>query len=127
MFKQTLTLTDFDGDEYEETVYFHLSKSELFEWENSVGGGMRQHLETIVKSKDNVKIMAAFKDILHRSYGVKSPDGKRFIKSEEAWLEFEQSPAYDELFFMIVSDADYAAKFIDAISPAIPQDHKKAK
>lgn len=127
MFKQTLNLTDFDGNEYEETIYFHLSKSELFEWEHSVNGGMQQRLQEIVKANDKVQIMEAFKEVLKRSYGVKSPDGRRFVKSDEAWAEFEQSPAYDEFFYKIISDADYAAKFIDAITPAAPQDHKKAE
>lgn len=126
MFKHTMNLEDFDGNEYEETVYFNLSKSELFEWENSIGGGMRQRLETIVKSKNNPEILEAFKEVLKRSYGVKSPDGKRFVKSQEAWDEFEQSPAYDEFFFKVVSDSDFAAKFIEGISPKVPEDHKES-
>ena len=52
------------------------------------------------------------------AYGVKSDDGKRFIKNERLREEFASSEAYSVLFMEIVTDADAAAKFINAVIPA---------
>lgn len=117
MLKKTITYTDYDGVERKEDFYFNLSKAELIMMESSVVGGMKQRLEKIVQSKDEVSIMETFKDLIHRSYGVKSDDGKRFIKSEELSTEFEQTEAYSVLVMEILSGADAASNFINAILP----------
>lgn len=117
MLKKTIAYTDYNGEDRKEDFYFNLSKAELVMMESSVVGGMRQRLEKIVQSRDEVSIMEMFKDLIHRSYGVKSDDGKRFIKSEELATQFEQTEAYSELVMEILSGADAAANFINAIIP----------
>ena len=117
MLKKKITYTDYNDEERTEDFYFNISKAELVLMESSVTGGMRQRLEKIVQSRDNVAIMEVFKDLIHRSYGVKSDDGKRFIKSEELSNEFEQTEAYSELVLELLSDADAASKFVNAILP----------
>lgn len=117
MLKKTITYTDYDGNERKEDFYFNLSKAELIMMESSVAGGMKQRLEKIVRSRDEVSIMETFKDLIHRSYGVKSSDGKRFIKSEELSIEFEQTEAYTELVTEILSGAEAASAFVNAILP----------
>lgn len=117
MLKKTIIYTDYNGVERKEDFYFNLSKAELIMMESSVVGGMKQRLEKIVQSKDEVSIMETFKDLIHRSYGVKSDDGKRFIKSEELSTEFEQTEAYSVLVTEILSGADAASNFINAILP----------
>lgn len=117
MLKKTITYTDYDGNERKEDFYFNLSKAELIMMESSVAGGMKQRLEKIVQSRDEVSIMDTFKDLIHRSYGVKSSDGKRFIKSEELSIEFEQTEAYTELVTEILSGAEAASAFVNAILP----------
>lgn len=117
MLKKTIAYTDYNGEERKEDFYFNLSKAELVMMESSVVGGMRQRLEKIVQSRDEVSIMEMFKDLIHRSYGVKSDDGKRFIKSEELATQFEQTEAYSELVMEILSGADAAANFINSIIP----------
>ena len=47
----------------------------------------------------------------------KSPDGKRFIKSEELSTAFSQTEAYSQLFMELATDADAAAKFVNGIIP----------
>lgn len=118
MLKKTISYTDYDGNERKEDFYFNLSKAELAMMESSVVGGMRKRLEKIVQARDEVSIMELFKDLIHRSYGVKSPDGKRFVKSEELSTEFEQTEAYSELVMEILSGADAAAKFVNGLFPA---------
>lgn len=117
MLKKTITYTDYNDEERTEDFYFNISKAEIVMMENSVIGGMKQRLEKIVQSKDNVEIMQVFKDLIHRSYGEKSADGKRFIKSEELVTAFEQTEAYSELVLELLSDADKAADFVNHIFP----------
>lgn len=117
MLKKTITYTDYNDVERTEDHYFNLSKAEIVMMENSVIGGMKQRLEKIVQSQDNVEIMEVFKDLIRRSYGVKSDDGRRFIKSEAIYMEFEQTEAYSELVLELLGNPDKASEFINAILP----------
>lgn len=119
MFTETITYTDFNNVERTETVYFNLSKAELIEMELSEPGGYAEYLQKIIDSKDNQKIMNTFIEIIKKSYGVKSEDGKRFMKSEALTEEFMQSEAYSEFLMLVVGDEDYAAKFVTAILPKV--------
>lgn len=118
MLKKTITYTDYNGVERKEDFYFNLSKGELVMMESSVAGGMKQRLEKIVQTQDNVEIMEVFRDLIHRAYGEKSPDGKRFVKSDELATAFEQTEAYSELIMELMGDADKAAAFVNGIIPA---------
>lgn len=126
MLKKTMKYIDYDGNEREEDFYFNLSKGELAEMELSLNGGLEGMINRIIQEKDNKKIVATFKDLILRSYGKKSDDGKRFIKSPELTEEFTQTEAYSDLFIELASDADAAAAFVNGILPAVPEDHKKA-
>lgn len=118
MHKEVITYTDYDGNERTETFYFNLNKAEITEMELSVTGGLSESLKSIVEKKDVPNTIATIKDIILRSYGIKSPDGKRFQKSKEISEEFEQSEAYSELFMKMLSNAEYAAAFMNSIIPA---------
>lgn len=117
MLKKTITYTDYDGVERTEDFFFNISRAELIMMDHEIVGGMKGKLEKIIQSKDNVAIMDMFKDIIHRSYGTKSDDGKRFIKSEENTLAFEQSEAFSEFLVELFSDPDIAANFIRNVFP----------
>ena len=81
MLKETRTYKDFDGKERTEDFYFNLSKAELMELEASVDGGWLNSMKRIISAQNNPAIMREFKNMILSSYGEKSPDGKRFIKS----------------------------------------------
>lgn len=117
MLKKTITYTDYDGNERTEDFYFNLTKAELMEMELSTEGGLEKKLNKIIASKDSTKIIETFKDIIVRSYGEKSDDGKRFVKNKEIADGFTQTEAYSELFMELASDADKAAEFINGIIP----------
>lgn len=118
MLKKTITYTDYNGNQREEDHYFNLSKAEIMEMELSTAGGLAELIQNVVKAQDGPAIMKIFKDIILKAYGEKSPDGKRFIKSEELSLAFSQTEAYSVLFMELVMDADAAGKFINGIIPA---------
>lgn len=118
MLKKTVTYTDYNGVERTEDFYFNLSKAEVAEMELSVDGGLSQMLENIVKSKDNKQIISMFKDIVLKSYGEKSMDGKRFVKSDELREAFSQTEAYSEIFIELALNEQAAAEFVNGILPA---------
>ena len=115
MLKKTIKYTDFDGNEREEDFYFNFTDAELAELELSVQGGLKQKLEAIVKAKNEPEIIRHFKEIILKSYGEKSPDGRQFIKSEELSKAFSYTPAYSILFMELSTDAEAASKFINGI------------
>jgi hypothetical protein len=125
MLKKTMTYIDFNGEERTEDFYFHLSKAELAEMELTTEGGMKELFTRIIAAKDVKQVVEKFKEFIQKSYGVKSPDGRRFIKSEELFKEFSETEAYSDLFLELASDAVKAAAFVNGIVPKVPQDHKK--
>ena len=117
MIKQTITYTDYKGEERTEDFLFNLSKAEVAEMEMSTAGGLAQKLQQMVAAKDAPLIIQTFKDLILKAYGIKSPDGKRFIKTQELRDEFEQTEAYSELFIKLATDANAAAAFVNGIVP----------
>ena len=118
MLKKTVTYVDYNGVERTEDFYFNLSKAEVTEMELSVRGGLSAMLEELVKSGDNARIVEIFKDLVLRSYGEKSADGKRFVKSKELSEAFSQTEAYSEIFIELALDEKAAAAFVNGILPA---------
>lgn len=117
MLKKTITYEDFDGNKRTEDFYFNLSKAEVLEMEMGISGGMTQMLNKIVAAQDGGRVIKTFKDIILKAYGEKSPDGKRFIKSEEISTAFSQTEAYSQLFMELATNADAAATFVNSIIP----------
>lgn len=118
MIKKTLTYTDYDGVERTEDFYFNLTEAELVEMELSIDGGMQKKIEKIMNSKDMKQIIEVFKDLILRSYGEKSDDGKRFIKNKEITEAFTQTEAYSMLFMKLATDEKEASDFVNGILPA---------
>ena len=118
MIKETIEYTDYNGTDRKEDYYFNLTEAELMEMEMSTNGGMTGLINNIIATQDAPAIIAIFKDLLLKSYGQKSLDGKRFIKNQALRDEFEQSPAYSQLFMKLATNSDDAVKFINGIMPA---------
>lgn len=118
MLKKTMTYVNYNGEEVTEDFYFNLSKAEIMEMELSTGGGYAEMIEKIVAAKDVPSIIKIFKDLILQSYGEKSADGKRFVKSEALSQAFSQTEAYSDLFMELATDAEAAAEFVNGIIPA---------
>lgn len=117
MLKKTVTYVDYNDVERTEDFYFNLTEPELMEMELSADGGMAEMLKRIVNAKDTNSIMKIFKEIVRKSYGVKSDDGKRFIKNAEIQEEFVQSAAYSKIFMELATNDVAAADFVKGIMP----------
>lgn len=117
MLKKTIKYTDYDGNEREEDFYFNLNKAEVTEMELSKQGGLSEYIKRIVAAQDAPSLVELFKELICKSYGEKSLDGKRFVKSKELTEEFTQTEAYSELFVELASNAEEATKFVNGIMP----------
>lgn len=117
MIKRTIEYTDFNGNKRTEDAYFNLSKVELIEIEKSIEGGLSNSIKKAIED-DNIKdLLHLFKNIILKSYGEKSEDGRRFIKSKELSEEFSQTVAFEELYFKLATDSTMASEFINGIIP----------
>ena len=122
MLKKTINYVDYNGNERNEDFYFNLSKAELLEMETSVAGGFAGLIQSIINAQDTPSLIKIFKDLILKAYGRKSPDGKRFEKSEELATEFSQTEAYSNLFMELALNAEAASAFINGV---IPEEMKK--
>lgn len=118
MIKKTITFTDYNGVERTEDFYFNLTKAEVMEMEMSTTGGLAETIQKIVAAQDAPAIIKIFKNLVLKAYGEKSPDGRRFIKSDDISAAFSQTEAYSQIFMELATDADAAAKFVNGIVPA---------
>ena len=117
MLKKTITYTDYDGMERTEDFWFNLSKTELTKLDAELPGGVLGVLRKIIDKKDRKALVDFIETLILRSYGEKTLDGKRFVKTPEMAEEFMQTPAYDELFMSILSDTDNQTSFINGVIP----------
>lgn len=122
MFTKKIPYTDYRGVKRTEEFFFNLNKAELAEMELSITGGLHDTLKKIVETEDIPQIVKIFKQLILKSYGEISADGKRFIKSEELSEAFSQTEAYSELFMELVQNPDAAAAFVNGV---IPEDMTK--
>ena len=118
MIAKQMTYTDYNGNTRTETFYFNLNKAEITKMEMSVKGGLAESINRIVAAQDTPAIIAVFEDLIKKSYGVKTPDGRGFLKRPEDLEAFMATEAYSDLYMELATDADKAAEFINGIIPA---------
>lgn len=126
MYKIREKYEDYDGNERVEEFYFNLTKAEITDMELTTEGGMSAMLDRIIAAKDTSKLIAVFKDLILRSYGQKSPDGRRFIKSDELTKEFTETPAYSQIYLRLATDDKAATEFVNNVIPKDLQKEVKA-
>ena len=108
---------DYNGEKREEDFRFNLTKAELVEKEMTAKGGLKEMIQRIIDAKDRAELIKIFKSLILDSYGVKSPDGSRFVKNDQMRDDFYNSPAYSEMFMLLSTSDEEAAKFINGIMP----------
>lgn len=119
MLKKTLTYENVDGQEVTEDFYFNLTKVELAKQLQLEGDkdGLDKQVQKIVDDKATPReIMATFEDLIVKSYGERTSDGK-FVKTAQTTESFLSSEAYSNMFFELITDAGKAAEFFNGIMP----------
>lgn len=121
MHKETITYNDYNGVERTEDFYFNLTEAELTEMEYGQSGGMTSAIEHIIASQDLPTLIQYFKQIILKSYGEKSLDGKYFLKEDDEGhklaRKFTQTEAYSILYMKLATDDEAAANFVNGIMP----------
>lgn len=120
MIVEPITYKTFNGEEVTENFYFNLTEAELAQLQLKTPGGYKEKIEAIVKAKDQQALILAFTDIIDLAYGIKSDDGKRFIKTingAPVVEAFKQTQAYSDLYMSLIFDEQKAVKFINGLIP----------
>lgn len=117
MFKKTVTYEDYKGNTRTEDFYFNLNKAELVELELSTKGGLTVMMDRIIAAQDNATLFKIFKDLVSKSYGVLSDDGRKFVKNQEVLDDFMQTEAYSIIFSELATNAEAAAEFFNNVIP----------
>ena len=86
--------------------------------ELSMEGGMRAYIQRIIAAKSQLELVKLFKDVVLKSYGKKSADGRLFMKNDAIRAEFEAHPAYSMIYMDLVTDEAKASAFVNGIMPA---------
>lgn len=98
MLKQRVKYEGFDGEIIEEDLYFNLTRMDLIELNDRYDSkDMAAYMDKIVKEKNVKELYRVLKDIVLMAYGVKSEDGKRFIKNQTVKDDFAESLAFAQL------------------------------
>lgn len=127
MIKKTMTFIDYDGNERTEDFWFNLNKAEVAKMELGTTGGIQKMIERLVQEQDSARIVEIFDQMICASYGKKSPDGKRFIKSQDLLDEFKQTEAYSDLFIELLGHPDMASAFFNEVLPKMDDAAPDAK
>ena len=126
MFTKKIKYTNYNGEEREVKHYFNLNKAELLEMELVTPGGYENYINRIIETRDQKTLVEIFKDLILKSYGIKSDDGETFIKNDKIREEFENSEAFSELYFELATNTDSATAFVNGIiPPALAAEVKK--
>ena len=122
MLKQTVSYHDFDDNPTQETLYFNLTKTELAD-NITLKDELDAMQETFSRERHELttteikQLIDLVKTFMRLSYGVRSADGKRFIKTEEQWTEFTQTAAYDAFLYSLFEEPNKAVVFMTGILP----------
>ena len=117
MYKKEIEFEDFNGNKRKESYYFNFGKHELLDLEWRTPGGIENYMKNIMATQDGQKLADMFKWLINESYGVKSPDGRSFLKSKEILDNFRFTPAYEILYILLATDDKAAAEFVNGVFP----------
>lgn len=118
MTSKTITYKDWNGKDRTETFYFHFSQAELMEMEISHEGGFSERVKKIAAANNLPDMLKIWKNFVLDAYGVKSEDGRRFMKNEEIRQSFVECPAYSIIFMELATNTEAASNFINTVVPA---------
>lgn len=115
MITKKFTYVDFRGTERTEEVNFHLSMEEIMQLEASKSGGLTEWMKKCAATEKTEELMPVFRKVVLKSYGEISPDGRRFIKSEEASKAFSETPMFTMLIESFFEDSKNAVEFFKGV------------
>ncbi|WP_130837525.1 hypothetical protein [Lachnoclostridium sp. Marseille-P6806] len=125
MFKITESYTDYDGNPRTEDFYFNFTEAEITKMQFGTTGGLAAMINRIVAAQDTPRLIEIFEDLIKNAYGIKSPDGRRFIKRPELTEEFTETEAYSQIYMRLATNAEAATEFVNNVVPKKQQEEAK--
>jgi dsRNA-specific ribonuclease len=129
MIVKTITFKNYLGEEETQDFYFNLSKGELTRMQMAAVDQRHESftdkLEKIGTNLNGKALMEAVDEMIDMSYGVKTTDGKRFIKSPTDLEIFKSTGAYSELIVELCTSEKAMADFVNGLMPADLRDAVK--
>ena len=127
MYVKRVSYIDYNGTNRTEDFRFHFTQAELAEMELSKEGGFSARVKAIMDANSKPDLIKIMKKFVLDAYGVKSEDGRRFMKNDEIRKAFEENPAYSIIFMELATNDEAAAEFINGITPeGMPKPDLKA-
>lgn len=131
MIKKTLTFKNFRNEEEVEDYYFNMSEGELTKMQvaaiDQKTESFSDKLDKISKGLQGKELVEVIDDLVLRSYGVKSTDGKRFVKNADLLEEFTSSGAYSVLITELFSLEGSLTEFVNGVVPEDMVKNSKAE
>ena len=127
MVKKTAKYEDFNGVERTEDVYFNLTELEVMELATELPDEMVESLGKNPNKENSAKAVSSLgtkgiiefiKTLMLKSYGVKSEDGRTFIKNEKVREEFQYGGAFSAIAVELMTDDEAASEFVNKIISA---------
>lgn len=118
MIKKKVKYLDFEGNEKEETLYFHMNEYEILQLGfNFQDGDIVKHFQNLLDENKEKEIAELLVSLINNSYGIRSENGSSFYKSEEIKYEFKSSDFYGPLIRKLLTNVDEATEFMNGLAP----------
>lgn len=128
MLSKTINYEDYNGVQRTETAWFNLNKTELLKMAMDLPDGTLPEdpanadnnllAAQLFEKLGNKGIFEFMETLVLKAYGVKSEDGRRFVKTPAMAEEFSQTPAFDAIMMEFMTNQEAAAEFVNGVIPA---------
>lgn len=122
MYSKTITYKDYNNEEQTETFWFNMNEDEVAKLEYSAMTsntmGIADKLSKIARAVDGKGIADTIEEFIALSFGERSTDGARFMKSPESYAFFKSTRAYSKLYFELATDANLFVEFVEGLLPS---------
>ena len=141
MLKKTINYIDYNGTEHTETLYFHVSKASVL---TSSNGAYDEIMKIAKELQDRAKLLEGMESqsinqenpfdqnnqviagsirmvarlidrLIDLSYGKRSEDGLKFVKSQEILNDFKSSVAYETFVEQMINNTDEMVDFVNKL------------
>lgn len=122
MIKKTIKYVDFNGTERLEDFYFHMSQQEATRFTAKFSPlSVEEYFTRLAENESVDKLLDLIEEIILGAYGVKTDDGRSFMKDPAETAKFEYSQAYAELFEELLLHPEKMGDFVEGIGMLVPK------
>jgi hypothetical protein len=116
MYKLTVTYENFNEEKVTKDLYFNLTTDEFV----SLYGqhkDVNEWIDELLKGGNTNDLLKMLRELIFKSYGIKSADGERFEKSADILKQFKESAAYEAVMVEMLENPKFGEEFISKVAP----------